>query len=60
MNYFNDQTCELFYNNFIINYSKKYKNKISVFNREEEFCGDYNLIIEVKNLINKNLIKIIK
>lgn len=43
------------YKNYIINNSKAYKNKISVF-KNNNFIGDFYFIIEVKNLINKNLI----
>jgi len=44
----NDQ---IFYNNFIINYSKPWKT--SIFDINDDFYGDYKNIIEAKNLINK-------
>ncbi len=43
---------ELNYKNYIINYSKQYKNKISLF-LNNNFIGDFNFIIEAKNYINK-------
>jgi len=44
---------EVFYKNFIINHSKAYKNKISVFDVKNNFYGDFNYIIEAKNYVNK-------
>jgi len=45
----------IYYKNFIIDYSKSFKYKISVFDLNNNFYGDYNFIMEAKNLINKNL-----
>ena len=48
---------QLIYNNFyIIDYSKKLLNKISIFDINNNFYGDYNTIMEAKNLLNKNLL----
>ena len=44
---------EVNYNNFIINYSKNYKNKISLFNKKDQFLGDFYNIISAKLYINK-------
>ena len=44
---------EVNYNNFIINYSKSYKNKISLFNKKDQFLGDFSTIISAKLYINK-------
>ena len=44
---------EVIYKNFIINYSKAYKNKISLFDKYNNFYGYFNYIIGAKNFINK-------
>lgn len=51
-NYFITSNQEIIYFNFIINYSKNYKNKISVF-YNNKFISDYNYISEAKYYINK-------
>jgi len=44
------------YKGFIIDYSKNYKNKISIFDVNNNFYGDYYTIIAAKFAIfNKNL-----
>ena len=44
------------YKGFIIDYSKNYKNKISIFDINNNFYGDYYTIIAAKFAIfNKNL-----
>jgi hypothetical protein len=49
-----DISDQIIYKNFIINFSKNYKNKISVFNRNSSiFIGDFYNIISAKNYINK-------
>jgi len=48
----------LFNNFFIIDYSKSYKNKISIFDINNNFYGDYYNIISAKfDIINNNLTK---
>jgi hypothetical protein len=42
---------QIFYNNFIINYSKPWKT--SIYDLNGDFYGNYKNIIEAKNLINK-------
>ena len=44
---------EVNYKYFIINYSKNYKNKISLFNKKDQFLGDFYNIISAKLYINK-------
>lgn len=44
---------ELKIKNYIIDYSKNYKNKISLF-KNNNFIGDFKFIIEAKNYIIKN------
>ena len=41
------------YKGFIIDYSKNYKNKISIFDSKDHFYGDYYFIIAAKLKINK-------
>ena len=49
-----DISDQIIYKNFIINFSKNYKNKISVFNKNSsDFIGDFYNIITAKNYINK-------
>jgi len=50
----NNTMDNFLYKEFIINNSKGYKNKISLFNINNIFIGDFKYIIEVKNYINKN------
>lgn len=53
----NKNNNEIIYNNFIINYSKAYKNKISVFDLNNNFYGDFYNIISAKFAINSGELK---
>lgn len=55
-NYFNTFTSELSYYGYTINYSKNYKNKISLFN-EDNFISDFENIMLCKLYIKKYLLK---
>lgn len=54
-NYFNSKNQEIIYYNYIINYSKNYKNKISLF-YNNKFISDFNNIMQAKLYIQKNII----
>lgn len=44
---------QIIFKNFIIDYSKKYANKISLWDSKRDFYGDYYFIMEAKKAIIK-------